>query len=118
VLRAICNRHRKNCVRRFETQECRKSGVVNIFGAAARYRRDAVGSSLQCSTSGAAVTGLCATIKYLRGAAGIGLGTTIKYLRRTTSAAAGSGLGATNKYLVNQIAMSGQEQGHGTLHKG
>ena len=61
-------------------------------------------------------------IKYLRrtasGGVGSSLGTTAKYLRRTTSGAAGSGLGATIKYLVNQIAMRGQEQGHGTPRKG
>jgi hypothetical protein len=35
---------------------------------------------LRRSTSGAAGSGLCTTIKHLRGAAGIDLGNTIKYL--------------------------------------
>jgi hypothetical protein len=52
--------------------------------------------------SGAAGSGLCTTVKYLRSAADIGLGTTIKYLRRATSAAASNGLGTTAKYHVNQ----------------
>jgi hypothetical protein len=62
---------------------------------------------MQCTSSGAAGSSLCTTIKYLRGATGIGLGTTIKYLRRTTSAAADIGLGTTAKYLVNQNTGAG-----------
>jgi hypothetical protein len=73
--------------------------------------------SPRLSTSGAAVNGLCTTIKYLRGAAGIGLGTTIKYLRRATSAAANNGLGTTIKYLVSQNAGAGSNWAKALVHK-
>jgi hypothetical protein len=55
--------------------------------------------ALRCSTCGAAVSGLGATIKYLRGTQSIGLCTTASYLRQTKSAAARNGLGTTMNYL-------------------
>jgi hypothetical protein len=64
---------------------------------------------MQRTMSGAAGSGLCTTIKYMRGAADIGLSTTIKHLRRTTSGAAGNGLGATMKYPATQNKRSREQ---------
>jgi hypothetical protein len=85
---------------------------VNIFDAAACYRRAAVGSSrdeAQPSISTPQAANFFSfplhirrfvllQLQHHRSAAGSDLGTKIKYLKKTTSGATGSGLATTTKY--------------------
>jgi hypothetical protein len=87
---------------------CHNPKVVNIFGAATRYRRAKVGSSHDDAHPGNSTlhTGKiysfplhnqlsCSSLAARAPRRhGKDLGTTIKYLRKTTSGAAGIGLGS------------------------
>ena len=95
------------------TQERWNPEVASIFGPAARYRRDNVGSSHDDAHPDN--SGLTQGYNLLFSAAhqqlfsspaaaasrrrGNDLGTAIKYLRKTKSGAAGIGLGTAIKYL-------------------